>query len=352
MYEEITYEDLLDRMLERVPDSIDKREGSVIYDALAPAAAELQLMYIELDTILNETFADTASREYLIRRAKERGITPEEATYAVLKGEFNIEVPIGSRFNCNDLNYVVEEKLEEDFKYKVRCESTGTAGNKNMGDMIPIDYIEGLEYARLTEVLIPGEDEENTEVFRKRYFASFDSKAYGGNVQDYLEKTNSIPGVGSTKVTPVWNGGGTVKLTILDSTFNVASAELIKDVQNKIDPTGDGHGVGIAPIGHVVTVDTAEGIIVNISTSITFDESFSFEQLKEQIKEKVEGYMLELRKEWANQTNTVVRIAQIEARIMSVNGVLDIQNTKLNESADNLLLTNYQVPVLGEITNG
>ena len=55
MYEEVTYEEILERMLERVPDDMDKREGSLIYDALAPAAIELQIMYIELDVILKET---------------------------------------------------------------------------------------------------------------------------------------------------------------------------------------------------------------------------------------------------------------------------------------------------------
>lgn len=87
MYENITYEDILQRMLDRVPNNMDKREGSIIYDALAPAAIELQLMYIELDVIMNESFADTASREYLIKRASERGITPEPATNAILKGD-------------------------------------------------------------------------------------------------------------------------------------------------------------------------------------------------------------------------------------------------------------------------
>lgn len=99
MFENITYEMLLDRMLDRVPNTIDKREGSIIYDALAPAAVELQQMYIELDVILNETFADTASRTYLIRRAAERGIAPNAATKAVLKGMFNMNIPISSRFS-------------------------------------------------------------------------------------------------------------------------------------------------------------------------------------------------------------------------------------------------------------
>ncbi len=56
MYENITYEVILQRMLDRVPNNIDKREGSIIYNALAPAAVELQNMYIEFDAILNEAF--------------------------------------------------------------------------------------------------------------------------------------------------------------------------------------------------------------------------------------------------------------------------------------------------------
>ena len=48
MYEALTFEAILERMLGRVDDSFDKREGSVIYDALAPAAVELQLSLIHI----------------------------------------------------------------------------------------------------------------------------------------------------------------------------------------------------------------------------------------------------------------------------------------------------------------
>ena len=350
MYENVTYEEILQRMLNRIPSTMDKREGSIIYDALAPAAIELQLMYIELDVILTETFGDTASREYLIRRAAERGITPTEATYAILKGEFNVEIGIGSRFSCVDLNYIAIEKIT-DGQYKMQCETLGVVGNKNFGDLIPIDYIEGLETAQLTELLIPGEDEEDTEVFRNRYFASFDTKAYGGNVDDYLNKTNSLPGVGSTKVTPIWDGGGTVKLTILNSEYDKASSTLIETVQSAIDPTGDATGIGIAPIGHVVTVDTATEIEVNISTSITFEEGYSFNGQKQKIIDAITAYLLEIRKGWANENTSTVRIAQIESRIMAIQGVLDITNTKINGSTNNLILTKYQIPIMGVITN-
>ena len=352
MYENIEFEDILDRMLDKIPSSFDKRQGSVIYDALAPAALELKLMYMELDNILNETFADTATRDYLIRRAAERGIKPQPATKAVLKGEFNIPVMVGSRFSVEELNYVVIEYIEP-LQYKLECESLGVIGNKGVGNgLIPIEYIEGLETAKLTEILVPGEDEEDTEVLRERYYNSFKSKAYGGNISDYLEKTNSLAGVGSTKVTPIWDGPGTVKLTILDSLFNPASEDLIRKVQEKIDPGLTGTGLGVAPIGHKVTVETAKGVAVNITTQITFDEGASFESKQEEIKTQVADYLLSMRKAWSGQTNSVVRIAQIEAKILAVNGVLDINGTTINGLGENLTLTNFEVPIMGGMKNG
>ena len=68
MYETMTYEVIMQQMLDRVPDSFDKREGSIIFDALAPAAAELAQMYIGLDVVLNQTFADTATEKFLDKR--------------------------------------------------------------------------------------------------------------------------------------------------------------------------------------------------------------------------------------------------------------------------------------------
>lgn len=60
MFENQTFEEIMERMLERISDEIDKRENSVIWNALAPAAAELALSYIWLDQVLNLVYADTA----------------------------------------------------------------------------------------------------------------------------------------------------------------------------------------------------------------------------------------------------------------------------------------------------
>ena len=350
MYENVTYESILQRMLERIPNTMDKREGSIIYDALAPAAIELQLMYLELDVIMRESFADTASREYLVRRAAERGIAPESATNAVLKGVFtpsDINV-LGKRFSCNTLNYTVTECIGNG-EWMLQCETTGKEGNATFGALIPIEYIDGFERGELTELLIPAEDEEETETFRQRYFDSFESHAFGGNVADYREKTNSIDGVGATKVTPVWDGGGTVLLTIVDSNFRKPSQELIAVVQETIDPMEDGRGVGIAPIGHVVTVRGAEELQLNVTTSITFGSGYDFDSLKDEIDETIETYLAELRKDWGGNYLTI-RSSQIDARLLDIDGIIDIENTRINDMK-NLTTNGYQIPVLGGVVN-
>lgn len=352
MFEAMTYDAIMERMLDRIPDDLDKREGSVIWDALSPAALELELAYIALEYTLIEGFADTCDREYLILRARERGIEVEPATPATLKGVFSpVDLDLtGQRFNLGKLNYIVTKPVTgEPGAWQLECETAGTAGNSLFGDLIPMDYIEGLESAEAMEVLIPGEDEEETEVLRQRYLNSFNTKSYGGNIRDYVEKTNSINGVGATKVIPIWNGGGTVKLIILNSDFDKASNTLIETVQAIIDPPPQATGLGIAPIGHEVTVVTASEVPVNIETNLEFAAGYSWENLQSTIEDAINEYLLSLRRNWADTQNTTIRLSQIETRLMGIDGIVDITETTINDQESNLVLDNDQIPVLGSV---
>ena len=88
MYENQTYEVILQRMLKRVSNKLDKRPSSVIYDTHSATAIELQILYIELEYLIKNSYGDTAAREFLILLAKDRGLSIEPASSAVLKGEF------------------------------------------------------------------------------------------------------------------------------------------------------------------------------------------------------------------------------------------------------------------------
>ena len=401
MYEDITYVLLLNRMLERalsINSNLDTREGSLVWLGNAPAAVELQNLYIQLDTVLNETFADTASRPYLIQRAAERGLSPQPASAAVLQLTITpatLHLALNTRFSIGELNYYVSAERGEGV-YEITCETPGEAGNDYGATVIPIEYIEGLETCTVTALLIPGEDEEDTEVFRQRYFDSLNAQAFGGNRIDYIEKVNAIPGVGGVKVYRVWNSdirpaelvppegvsewlktvqaseeikawltkvyeaginnkltvGGTVKLIIIDSTFSVPSPTLVEQVQTAVDPLQNaGEGLGTAPIGHVVKVEGVKSETVNLSFTLTYQQGWGWEDVQSYVEQTIEAYFEELSETWADQEQAlVVRVSQIESRLLGVSGILDIADTKINGLAANYTLNLDYIPVLGEIT--
>lgn len=352
MFERYDFNFIMEQLLSHVSEDYDKREGSVIWDALAPAAMELSNFYVCLDMIVNESFADTTSYYYLIKRAAERGLYPNEATKAILRGKIqpiSLELETGTRFNLNDLNYMIIGK-QEDGSYLMECETEGRIGNSQKGDLLPIEYIEGLERAELTEVLIPGKEEEDVEDFRKRYFASFDSQAFGGNIADYKEKTNALPGVGGCKIYPVWNGGGTVKVVVISSEWAPPTEELITLVQTALDPEqNQGEGVGLAPIGHTVTVEGVTAAAVTFSFDIIYLHGYSFENLQDAIYLIVKEYLTTLSKEWDEVDAVIVRRSQVEARLLNITGIVDVLKTRINGKEENLLLSGNQIPVIGDV---
>lgn len=358
MFEDKTFENLLDEKIKQVDSKYDKREGSIIYDALAPNSAEDAQVYIVLEWMFAQQHGETASRENLIKIAYDtRGITPLEATYAKLKGVFNIAIEIGARFSLDEMTYVVTELLDDaTHTYILQCETIGTEGNRHLGTLIPISYIAGLTSAELTEVSVYARDEEDTEVFRQRWRDSFNSKTFGGNKADYKEKIKEIEGVGGVKVDRATNAndekvGGYVRCTVISSNFDVPSAELIDSIQTIIDPEqNQGDGDGLAPIGAVVNIRAVTGVSIDVSTTLTFDAGYSFDALESQIQSAIDGYLLELRKAWESDTSgLIVRVARVESAILDVQGVLDIADTTLNGGTENITLDAYSIPIRGAV---
>lgn len=347
MYEDMTYEYLLQEKLSQISNDVDKREGSIIYDAMAGNSMESAMIYEAIDSVYKETNPETASRENLIDKVRERGLTPLPATAAVGIGEFNIDVPIGARFSLDNYNWVVTDQISTG-KFHLTCETAGEAPNALTGNLIPIDYIDGLESAVLTSIVINGEDEEETEALRARYYESFDSQSYSFNRAQYISVTEAFPGVGGCKVYRAAFGPGTVKLVITDSDYGVPSFELIESVQTAIDPTqNSGEGIGLAPIDHKVTVVGATGVAINIETTMSFAAGWSLETAMPNIEEALDAYYEELNSTWADEEALIVRISQIESRLLTLPGVVDIMGTKLNGSPTNAVLDEAAIAVRG-----
>ncbi len=368
-----TYKYLLDLALSRVPDNLDKREGSIIYDALAPACYELAEFYMRQKQILTDTYATTSSGQYLDLRVAEQGISRYAATYAKRRGIFvdnegkPAYIALGARFSTidssNTVNFYVESVYEEEGEvvpgsYILVCEDLGTIGNGYIGPIIPISNISNLATATLGTVLVPARDEETDEELRERYFQRVNESAFGGNVTQYIQEIKDIEGVGAVQVYPVWNGGGTVKCSVIDANYSAISSEFVSAIQEEIDPTQDGSGLGTAPIGHIVTITTPTALPIRIGAKITVASGYNLTQLQESIENAIDKYLLDIRQNWANgdelnQYSSSVYVARITAAILGVVGVSNVTNVTINNSATDLLLLQdanvQQLPVLGEV---
>lgn len=370
-----TFKYLMESALDNVPDSLDKREGSIIYDALAPACYELAAYYMELKKILENTFASTAGNEYLDLRAAEQGLERYAASYAVKRGDFLTSsgnpavIPIGSRFSVIsdtlNLNYEVTEAYLDELgavvpgAYRMTCEELGTQGNSYTGPLIPITYIQSLKTATLSDLLVPARDEETDDELRDRYFLMVNDKPFGGNLSQYDEELKGIDGVGEVQIYPVWDGGGSVKLSVIDAEYNIITNDFINTLQNMIDPTPQGTGLGLAPIGHTVTVTTPTEKTIDITATIVLESGYTLGQVTPLIEEAIENYLLGLREIWGvsddlNNYALAVYIARINAAVLGVAGIANITGTTINGLASDLILTQdattQEISVLGTVS--
>lgn len=364
------YDYWLNLMLDNVPNDLDKREGSIIYDALAPAAMVSAQQSLSLANIIRETYIKTAQGEFLDYRAFEHGTNRYAATNTEVKAKFNdddgnpVNVEVGDRFASiaeSPIFYTVI-KANDDGTAEMQAEEAGTSANSYLGQVLPVTPNDNLAWAEIVEITIPARDEENDDHLRARLLNSNSWVAYGGNVADYLDMTSKISDVGATQVYPTWDGPGTVKLVILNNDLMPASQTLVKKVKEEIDPEDKTtEGYGLAPIDHQVTVVAPETFKVDIAMNVTIVDSVNIDSIRVNIKDSIEEFFKSLRRDWSTINPTVGRgysmiiyRSKILSRVMMLEGVANATMPRLNGKDEDLQLvfnnTTSQLPVLGEVT--
>jgi uncharacterized phage protein gp47/JayE len=351
-------------MLAEIPDNMDKRPSSPIWNGLAPVASELANEYIEIQIYKDQTYVLTAIGENLDTIGNNYSIPRKKATYAeriiqLTDTNDNLtNVPIGSRFSVPDsdssITYVITRYLETG-KAVVQCEQAGVIGNEYTGELLPLFSIDTLKEVIIISTETPAQDEEDDDTYRARIIDKLNTKGFAGNIRAYKDMIDEISGASEPKVFPVWNGGGTVKLSILDSEYNAITPEFQAEIKELIDPEQyTGQGVGMAPIGHQVTIDTPTEVTMNIETSISLD-TVTLNQVQAEVERNLENYLLSVRKDWVDNEYTSVYIAQIVANILKVNGIKNVppELVLINDENSDINLENTAIeqfiPVLGTV---
>lgn len=347
-YSDMTYEYLLKRMIDRVTTdypNLDKREGSIIFNALASGAMELAILYTELDNVLRESFVETASREYLLLGCEQMGIDilQFEPTHSVHKAQFNVLVGLGSRWNCDVHNYIITDYLGMEngyYTYRIMCETPGSEPNTLIGDLTPIDGVSSdLNHAKLIECLIEGEEEKTDDEIREAYFNNINRDSFDGNVNQYKKWCEEYVGVGNYKIFPLWNGNNTVKVSILSSSNRIATEELIEEFQDYLDPGITGMGDGAAPIGSFVTVTTASESKINVACNVKLESGYTDTSV---ITDAIEQYFASI-----SYVKNTVSYMNLGAVILAATGVDSISNLTINGGTSDIDLGDEVIPVVG-----
>lgn len=358
------FEDILARLLENVDASLDKRQGSIIYDALAPAAAELAQCYIALDIFSDQTYLIEAVDENLDNRVADYGLTRRQATnsrveikvYNTSNELMDLE-DLSARFSTpNDFggyNFSLIERTGTG-TYIAECETAGSEGNEYIGELLPLVSINNLGRAEIYTIYKPGEDEETDEELRQRALDKINQEAFAGNKASYKKFVADIDGVEKSKIFPVWNGGGTVKIAIVAANNTIPTQTFVDYVQELIDPIqNQGQGLGIAPIGHSVTVVAPDRLDIDIEATITPVTGYTVSELQSAIEDQIAKYLEEVQENWEDTDTLIIYSSKIIAAILGVSQVQNVSNLTINNQSGDLTInvtgTNVKFPILNEV---
>lgn len=342
MYEEMTYDNIMEAMFARLPDSLDKREGSIIYDATAAVSYQLAAMYFQLGNFTDLVLPDTSAGEYLTRMVEAFGLTRKAATKAVRQGIFDKELPAGTRFSTSGdavLIFAVSDLIireDSTFIYELVCETAGKGGNECSGVLLPVEYINGLGRAELGGIVTAGTDEEDDESLRERLFAKVQLPSTSGNVNDYYNWAMACAGIGAAKVFPLADGPGTVKVVVASEEKTAVEETLIKKVADYIET--------MRPIGATVAVTSARELTVSVTAKVKLTNETTLAKAQSAFQNLVDSYL---------QSNAFqaeyISLARIGSLLMDVTGVEDFSDLQLNGIAANITLEDEEIAVCGAV---
>jgi uncharacterized phage protein gp47/JayE len=345
MYESETAEVILARMLERLSDSLDKREGSVLADILSPAAIENEQAYAEMDNVLNLGFADTTYGDYLDRRCAEQGVTRKSATQAIgsvtITAQDGTFIPQGTRLSTSDVTPIYFVTTADatvsgaTVDVPIEAEVGGVDGNVSSGTIaLVIGDLASIITVNNASETTGGVDEETDEELLVRYQEKISRPITSGNQYQYEQWAKDISGISDARCYPVWNGPGTVKVVCIDENKLSPAQSILDIVSANIEAN--------RPIGATVTVVGVTEHAINVSATLTLAAGSVLNDVITAITENITAYYESI--SFVDQT---VRYSKIANAILDTEGVIDYTNLLVNGATGNIVLNTDEVPIIG-----
>ena len=341
-----TKETIEQRIREHLKNNRSSIEGTFSRDLIAANAVEFENCYNEIEMLKYAAFAETAWGEYLTRRASEFGVERKRAVTArgevTVTGEAGAYIIRGSLFQTKEgLKFYTTESAtipdnRKTLTIPIEAGSPGTKGNAAENTITEIPYSIPNVYSVTNKAkCTDGADEETDKALLARLLFRVRQPITSGNANHYRDWAMSVDGVGNCKVIPLWNGNGTVKVIIVTSNNESASKELIQNVGTYIEKH--------RPIGATVTVVSPAPLTIDIRAEVSGKDNYTNDDAWA-VKYAVMDYLKE-----TGFGLSYVSLAHIGKILLGVKGITDYKNLTLNGKAQNVMLTNEQIPVCGKV---
>ena len=350
------FDDILNTLKSYLPTPQSKNEGTFSMFNLRAVAQAMAIQQNDMEIMNNNWSLDTATGVYLDRVADSYGIYRHNAQYAsgsvTFTGSDGAVVPSGTMVQAPD--YGVQFNVVGNVTLTggtgtgtAECTTIGSVGNVPAGTVTVItEQVQGVASVTNAAAFSGGADREEDNNLRLRVYNKIRYPATSGNVYHYQQWATSVQGVGAVKVFPLWDGPGTVKVSILDAGGNPADSDLIQSVQDYIDPD-EGKGGGQAPIGAIVTVTTASPKTVNVSATVELGATSSgIEAVKAAFTERLQVFFAE--KAYDGETDGV-SAALVGRELLDTPGVVDYANLTLNGGTQAVTIGEEEVLQVGTI---
>jgi uncharacterized phage protein gp47/JayE len=237
----------------------------------------------------------------------------------------------------------------------VSCKVSGIAGNIPDGsEFLLMPNVPGINTITDGGTTVLGIDVESDESLFDRYYYKVTHPDTGGNKYDYTRWVSEVTGTGKCKVIPLWDGNGTVKVVLLGTDYNPASAGLVTEVQEYLDPESKGLGEGKAPCGAKVTVVAATQLTINIAATVTYDPAKDQDTVKAAFCASIAAYLKELAFNIDESTgqNLPIAYVKIGALLITTPGVINYDQSTLlvNGATSDIIPGASEVAALGTVT--
>jgi len=350
MYEDKTYQNILEEVLANAPAGVDIRQGSIFYDAVAATCYKIAQYYADLSTSFDLVFLATAVDEYLDQKGAEYGLYRSNATAAKYEYLYSGARPgAGERFFAGGLYFLL--RVLSNGVYALEAETLGQASNDILEGTaaIPVNNIGGLLSSTFGKLIEPGVDIESDDDYRQRIREKTAGSAENGNRQHYKTWCEEVAGVGRARIIPLWNGENTVKGVIIGGDGLPATAAVIEQVQEYIDPGGTGLGNGVASIGAHFTAVPATALTVNVTFTADLSSGSTIEMAKAEATAAIITYFRDLTWNTPDSEEIVVRISNVGALLYALPSIIDYADLTFNGMAANIEVENTEVAILGEV---